>query len=81
MNLKRGLMRAVNEDEQQRGAVGGVDEQAHLLQVEPEAVVHDLRQSSIDRDRYVYKPGGKNVTIKTSQECVVLTHSRVPWSY
>lgn len=57
---KGGLMRAVDEYEEQRRAVGGVHEQAHLLEAEPEAVVHYLRQRSVHGYCYVRKPS--NIT-------------------
>lgn len=56
-------MRAVGEDEEQRGAVGGVHEQPHLLEAEAEAVVHDLGERAVDSNGYVCEPSGREERI------------------
>lgn len=49
-------MWTVNEDEKQGGAVAGVDEQADLLEAEPESVVYYFGQRPIHRNCYIHKP-------------------------
>lgn len=49
-------MRAVSEDEKQRGAVDRVDEQAYFLEAEPEPMVYNLGQCTVYSNGNVREP-------------------------